>query len=84
MSKALFSPTVLYSYKVCQDWWERNGAGHEDSVPGYDWEGCDEYGYDKNGRDRAWKTMKDYENDPELFEQIKKDYNFLIRTLPMI
>ena len=81
MSIALYSPTVLYSYRIDDNWWYANGGNHPDAKHGYDFEGCDEYGYDSWGRDRDWKTKKDYERNPELFQEVKNRYNFLIKQL---
>lgn len=70
---ATYSPTVCYSYRIDEDWWYRLYPRNN-----YDCQGYDEYGYDKDGRDRAWKKKSDYEKDSNLYEEMIKDFNFLI------
>ena len=77
-SIAFYSPTVLHSYRIDEDWWIDNISKDSEKPPGFDDEGFDEYGYDKFGRDRAWHTREEYDSSPELYEQIKQDYRFLI------
>lgn len=65
MGVGKYSPTVTYSYRQDQDWWEKNGGDfgkgrNPESVN--DDEGYDQYGYsgDGSGPDRAGVTEAQY------------------------
>ncbi len=63
MSVGKYSPTVTNSYKIDQDWWERNGGGYGNGkYPelDYDDDGFDSYGYSDNEVDRAGLTEYEY------------------------
>lgn len=77
-NRALYSPTVHYSYKLDQDWWYRLHYNSE-YTSNYDCQGYDQYGYDKNGLDRAYFTKEDYELSEETYVEVLEDYDFLLR-----
>lgn len=66
MSVGKYSPTVSYSYRQDQDWWEKNGGGYgngKDPDSQLDDEGYDSYGYSGkfgDGPDRAGYTEEQY------------------------
>lgn len=55
-----YSPTVSFSYRKSQKWWDQHQT---DANSWYDQDGYDSYGYNAEGKDRAGYTEEDYGND---------------------
>lgn len=65
MSVAKYSPTVGFSYKQDQKWFEKNGGGFgfgKNPETEYDDDGYDSYGYNEQGLDRAGHSEESYDN----------------------
>lgn len=75
MSTGKYSPTVYASYHADQGWWKRHCESEGDW---YDRDGYDEYGYDKDERDRAGFNEEDYMADEDgnhhLWEEVNNTW----------
>ena len=58
MSTGKYSPTVLASYRLNQNWWEEHC--NDPSIDLFDREGYDNYGYNLHGKDREGYSEDDY------------------------
>jgi len=70
-----YSPTVSVAYMRDQEWWLKYaGTDQPDVYVGYDPEGFDRYGCDKNDVDRAGNHEHDYYHNDAGYDG-DEDYN---------
>lgn len=78
-----YSPTILERY-VDRQWWFRNGGGYgllddgsqmSETYHSVDHEGFDQFGYGREGHDRAGYSIRDYEGSEELFSAVANEFS---------
>ena len=74
MGAGKYSPTVTSAYMKDQDWWEKNGGSSDNNY--YDSDGYDQYGYNKDDKDRAGYAESDYLESGEWFYDNDSDDDF--------
>ena len=77
MALGKYSPTVVKSYQIDQDWFRNYSAENNEE---FDPEGYDSYGYNENGFDRAGVHENDYMFNEKLYEENDSAW----RNLPVI